>query len=126
MTDPHAGPGSGACRLRRHHNPKAVILMATAPVTDPCPICSEVLRFTVCTNRNGKHSVGLHCPQDGRQFRGFSNHKPFVEDAISHMAAAEEALCRHATVGLRERRPSKTDRGHGRGGNDLAAPAVGH
>ena len=65
--------------------------MATAPVTIPCPICGEALRFTVCTNRNGKHSIGVHCPQDGRHFRGFINHKPFVEDAISHMAAAEEA-----------------------------------
>ncbi len=65
--------------------------MATAPVTIPCPICGEALRFTVCTNRNGKHSIGVHCPHDGRHFRGFINHKPFVEDAISHMAAAEEA-----------------------------------
>ena len=65
--------------------------MATAPVTIPCPICSEALRFTVCTNRNGKHSIGVHCPHDGRHFRGFINHKPFVEDAISHMAAAEDA-----------------------------------
>ena len=60
-------------------------------VTIPCPICSEALRFTVCTNRNGKHSIGQHCPQDGRHFRGFVNHKPFVENALSHMAAAEEA-----------------------------------
>ena len=71
--------------------------MATAPGSIPCPICSEALRFTVCTNRNGKHSIGVHCPQDGRHFRGFINHKPFVEDAISHMAAAEEA--RHARDG---------------------------
>ena len=57
----------------------------------PCPTCSEALRFTVCTNRNGKHSIGVHCPRDGRHFRGFINHKPFVEDALTHMAAAEEA-----------------------------------
>ena len=63
----------------------------------PCPICSEALRFTVTTNKNGKHAIGLHCPRDGRHFRGFINHKPFVEDAISHMAAAEEA--RHARDG---------------------------
>ncbi len=63
----------------------------TAPASIPCPICTESLRFTVCTNRHGKHSIGLHCPQDGRHFRGFVNHRPFVEDAISHMAAAEEA-----------------------------------
>ena len=75
--------------------------MATAPVTIPCPICAEPLRFTVCTNRNGKHSIGVHCPQDGRHFRGFINHKPFVEDAISHMAAAE-ALAPTRPPGLRK------------------------
>ena len=57
----------------------------------PCPICAEALRFTVCTNRNGKHSIGVHCPQDGRHFRGFVNHRPFVEDALARMAEAEEA-----------------------------------
>ncbi len=57
----------------------------------PCPICAEALRFTVCTNRNGKHSIGVHCPNDGRHFRGFVNHRPFVEEALTHMAAAGEA-----------------------------------
>ena len=57
----------------------------------PCPICAEALRFTVTTNRNGKHAIGLHCPQDGRHFRGFINHKPFVEDALQRMAEVEEA-----------------------------------
>ena len=69
--------------------------MPTAVVTIPCPICAAALRFTLCTNRNGKHSIGVHCGQDGRHFRGFINHKPFVEDAISHMAAAEEARQAH-------------------------------
>lgn len=59
--------------------------------TIPCPICSEPLRFTVCTNRNGKHSIGVHCPKDGRHFRGFINHKPFVESALDRMAEAGEA-----------------------------------
>lgn len=56
----------------------------------PCPICSEALRFTVTTNKNGKHAIGLHCPRDGRHFRGFINHKPFVEEALTRMAEATE------------------------------------
>jgi len=59
--------------------------------TIPCPICAEPLRFTVTTNRNGKHAIGLHCPQDGRHFRGFVNHKPLVEEALGRMAEAEAA-----------------------------------
>ena len=59
--------------------------------TIPCPICAEALRFTVTTNRNGKHAIGLHCPQDGRHFRGFINPRPFVESALNRMAEAEEA-----------------------------------
>ena len=57
--------------------------------TIPCPICAEPLRFTVTTNRNGKHAIGVHCPQDGRHFRGFINHRPFVEGALDRLLAAQ-------------------------------------
>ena len=56
----------------------------------PLPGLHEGLRLTVTTNRNGNHAIGLHCPQDGRHSRGFINHKPFVEDALTRMAEAEE------------------------------------
>jgi len=59
--------------------------------TIPCPICAEALRVSVTTNRNGKHAISLHCPHDGRHFRGFINHRPFVEEALTRMAEAEEA-----------------------------------
>lgn len=60
----------------------------TEQLTIPCPICTEPLRFTVTTNRNGKHAIGLHCPKDGRHFRGFINHKPFVDEALGRLAEA--------------------------------------
>lgn len=74
--------------------------------TIPCPICAEPLRFTVTTNRNGKHAIGLHCPQDGRHFRGFVNHKPFVEEALTRMAEATEG----ANADQRPSEPVTADR----------------
>lgn len=59
--------------------------------TIPCPICAEALRVSVTTNRNGKHAISLHCPKDGRHIRAFINHRPFVEEALTRMTAAEEA-----------------------------------
>ena len=58
--------------------------------TIACPICGTAMKFTITTNRNGKHAVGVHCPSDGRHFRGFVNHRPFVEDALTRMAEAEQ------------------------------------
>ena len=62
----------------------------------PCPICSEGMKLTVTTNRNGKHAIGVHCPQDGRHFRGFINHKPYVEEMLGRLAEAMAAQD-HAT-----------------------------
>lgn len=58
----------------------------TAPI--PCPICGTGMKLTVTTNRNGKHAIGVHCPVDGRHFRGFINHKPYVADMLSRLAEA--------------------------------------
>jgi hypothetical protein len=55
----------------------------------PCPICGTDLKLTVTTNRNGKHAIGVHCPADGRHFRGFINHRPFVEGALDRLLAAQ-------------------------------------
>lgn len=46
------------------------------------------MKLTVTTNRNGKHAIGVHCPVDGRHFRGFINHKPYVAEALSRLTEA--------------------------------------
>lgn len=56
------------------------------PTSIPCPICGTGMKLTVTTNRNGKHAIGVHCPQDGRHFRGFINHRPYVDEALSRLA----------------------------------------
>ena len=62
----------------------------------PCPICGGGMKLTVTTNRNGKHAIGVHCPQDGRHFRGFINHKPYVEEMLGRLTEAIAAQG-HAT-----------------------------
>jgi hypothetical protein len=61
----------------------------TTTVPLPCPICGTDLRLSVTTNKNGKHAIGVHCPEDGRHFRGFINHRPFVEGALDRLLAAQ-------------------------------------
>lgn len=65
---------------------------ATAPI--PCPICEAGMQLTVTTNRHGKHAIGVHCPKDGRHFRGFINHRPYVEEVLGRLAevAGEKGL----------------------------------
>ena len=53
-----------------------------------CPICGGDMKISVTTNRNGKHAIGVHCPADGRHFRGFINHKPYVEEVLSQVLDA--------------------------------------
>ena len=62
-----------------------------------CPICGTAMRVTVTTNRNGKHAIGVHCPDDGRHFRGFINHKPYVEAVLGEVLA--DAGARTALAG---------------------------
>ena len=61
----------------------------TTTVPLPCPVCGTNLRLSVTTNKNGKHAIGVHCPQDGRHFRGFINHRPFVEGALDRLLAVQ-------------------------------------
>lgn len=56
-----------------------------------CPICSEGMKLTVTTNRNGKHAIGVHCSVDGRHFRGFINHKPYVEAMLGRLTESMAA-----------------------------------
>lgn len=53
-----------------------------------CPICGGDMKISVTTNRNGKHAIGVHCPADGRHFRGFINHKPYVEEVLGQVLDA--------------------------------------
>ena len=53
--------------------------------TIACPICGGAMKISVTTNKNGKHAIGVHCPQDGRHFRGFINHKPYVEEVLGQI-----------------------------------------
>ena len=61
----------------------------TTTVPLPCPICGTDLKLSVTTNKNGKHAIGVHCPEDGRHFRGFINHRPFVAGALDRLLAAQ-------------------------------------
>ena len=56
-----------------------------------CPICGGDMKISVTTNRNGKHAIGVHCPQDGRHFRGFINHKPYVEEVLRGISMAADS-----------------------------------
>lgn len=45
-----------------------------------CPICSQKLVVSLARGRkSGKQFVMLKCPADGRHFRGFITHQPFVQ-----------------------------------------------
>ena len=63
-----------------------------------CPICGGDMKISVTTNRNGKHAIGVHCPADGRHFRGFINHKPYVEEVLSQIVEAATAQSSAGTL----------------------------
>ena len=60
--------------------------METTTGAIPCPICGTGLQLTVTTNRHGKHAIGVHCPRDGRHFRGFINDHAYVVDMLARLA----------------------------------------
>ncbi len=49
------------------------------------------MKISVTTNKNGKHAIGVHCPADGRHFRGFINHKPYVEEVLGQILMAAQS-----------------------------------
>ncbi len=62
------------------------------PVTLPiCFICGSALKVTLTHSQKGKVAVGLTCPTDGRHFRGFVNHRPFVETVIQQAGVLQNA-----------------------------------
>ena len=56
-----------------------------------CPICGSELKVTVTTSKRGKHAIGVSCPQDGRHFRGFINHVPYVQEVLDKATEAAMA-----------------------------------
>jgi len=51
-----------------------------------CPICSHALSVRLATGRkSGKPFLMLICSQDGRHFRGFINHRPYVEQVLDNL-----------------------------------------
>jgi hypothetical protein len=51
-----------------------------------CPICGDGLQVTLARGRkSGKPFVMLICAKDGRHFRGFINHRPYVEQVLNNL-----------------------------------------
>lgn len=51
-----------------------------------CPVCGTQLSIRIAKGRkSGKPFLMLICPQDGRHFRGFINHRLFVEKLIQNL-----------------------------------------
>ena len=59
----------------------------------PCPICSTTLRVQLAQGRkSGKPFVMLVCSQDGRHFRGFINHQPYVQQVLELAKSKQDGL----------------------------------
>ncbi len=57
-----------------------------------CPICGENLSLSIAQGRkSGKSFIMLRCLIDGRHFRGFITHRPFVEDTLGKLEALKIA-----------------------------------
>jgi hypothetical protein len=53
-----------------------------------CPVCGEVLHLALARGRkSGKPCIMLRCLIDGRHFRGFITHRPFVEEMLNKLQA---------------------------------------
>ena len=51
-----------------------------------CPVCGDPLSLQIASGRkSGKIFLMLKCLRDGRHFRGFITHRPFVESLIQKL-----------------------------------------
>ena len=51
-----------------------------------CPVCRCPLDLRLARGRkSGKPFIMLVCARDGRHFRGFINHRPFVEEVFVNL-----------------------------------------
>lgn len=56
-----------------------------------CLICGEPLSLRLATGRkSGKPFVMLLCTKDGRHFRAFINHRPYVRQVLETLEAAHQ------------------------------------
>jgi hypothetical protein len=57
-----------------------------------CPICGESLSVNLARGRkSGKPFVMLRCPADGRHFRGFISHRPYVEQVLDNLETLHQS-----------------------------------
>ena len=63
---------------------------ATPHALPLCLICGRVLKVSLTTSKKGRYAVALACPADGRHFRGFVNHRPFVVQVMADIAAFQK------------------------------------
>ena len=57
-----------------------------------CPICGEALSIRLATGRkSGKLFVMMICSKDGRHFRGFINHRPYVQELVDKLEAIQQS-----------------------------------
>ncbi len=55
-----------------------------------CPICAEPLMVRLARGRkSGKPFVMLRCARDGRHYRGFINHRPYVLALVEKLEAQD-------------------------------------
>ncbi len=56
-----------------------------------CPICGHPLSVKLGQARkSGKPYVMLICAQDGRHFRGFIMHRPYVQELLNKLESLQE------------------------------------
>ena len=60
-----------------------------------CPICSDALSVRLARGRkSNKPFVMLICSQDGRHFRGFINHRPYVKQVLDSLEKRKDGANR--------------------------------
>ena len=51
-----------------------------------CPICSNTLEVRIARGRkSNKPFIMFICPEDGRHFRGFISHRPYVKQVLDSL-----------------------------------------
>lgn len=57
-----------------------------------CPICGETLDLSLARGRkSGKPFVMLRCLVDGRHFRAFITHRPYVDEMMDKIEAIQQS-----------------------------------
>lgn len=62
----------------------------SVPTDISCPVCQEKIAAFVTTSKRGRHAIGLKCPRDGRDFRGFVNNPAFVASLLERITTTAE------------------------------------